>query len=355
MGGGSGGGQQATNTSGIPTWAQGYHKNLLENAENFAYGQDYGYYGWDRLPGTDGPDDPGSFDPSSRIAGFSPEELAGKGARADLFNAGDPYGEAATQGLGQAAAQTGSIQDVQSGYGAKNDFWYGGFDQAAADQYMSPYQQSVTDSALGEAREEYERQQQRRAAGRVASGARGGYRDALQGLMGDSEQANTLAQIQAKGSQAAFLNAQEQYERDRGARMAAELSGDQSAYRSGQLGLQADQANQAMGLSKAQMYSDLGMRTNELGQSMQDRELSRITSLEAAGERERMMNQAIKDLSYEEFERLRNYPKEQLSFMAEMLQGVPSQQTNYSQKPSLASNLIGLGLGGAGVYNMFKG
>ena len=58
---------------------------------------------------------------------------------------------------------------------------------------------------------------------------------------------------------------------------------------------------------------------------------------------------------YEEFQRLRDYPKEQMSFMAEMLQGVPSQQTNYSQKPSLASNLIGLGLGGAGVYNLLKG
>lgn len=345
---GGGGGKQVTNASGIPTWAQGYHRNLLENAENFAYGQDYGHYGY-----TD-PNDPTSFDPSSRIAGFSPEEQAGRAARGDLFNAGDPYGDLATQGLGQAASQTGSIQDVQAGYGP-SDFWYGGFDQSAADQYMSPYMQSVVDIQKQTAMDEYERQQNKSDAERVASGARGGYREALQQMLGGSEQARTLAEIQATGSQAAFENAQQQYERDRAARMAAELSGDQSRYRSGQMGLEADLANQAMGLSKAQMYSDLGMRSNELGQSMQDREIARITAMEAAGERERMMNQAIKDLSYEEFERLRNYPKEQMSFMAEMLQGVPSTQTQYSQKPSLASNLIGLGLGGAGVYNMLKG
>ena len=69
---------------------------------------------------------------------------------------------------------------------------------------MSPYMQNVVDIQKRTAEEEFDRQQARDRMSRVTSGARGGYREALQEMLGGAQQAQVMSDIQAKGSQAAF-------------------------------------------------------------------------------------------------------------------------------------------------------
>ena len=341
MGGSSGGGSVST-ASGIPPWARKYHQELLKNTQSHVYNQGNGA-GFDAV----------RYDQNDRISGLSPGEMAGVQARGDMFNAGDPYGAAAAASMGQAADTMAGTGDVGSDY-QNQQFDFGKFGAQQQAEYMSPYQQAVVDEELRAASEEYQQQMNRTDADRVSSGSRGGYRDALDNLLGGQLQAQTMGGIQARGSQAAFENAQQQFERDRGAQIRAAEMGDASSQFGAQQWLQADLANQAFGKDKASFYSDLGMRSSDLGNSSQQRELARIGAMEEGGERLRKLEQARMDLAYEEFMREANYPKEQMNFMASMLAGVPNQQSIVKPGQSAASNLIGAGLGAAGIANLVK-
>ena len=245
MGGKGGGSQSTAFQSNMPPWVKDAHQRLVSEGEHWAYGREYPLY------------------TGERIADFSPEEQAGFAARGQLFEGGDPYGDYAAGQLEAAGEIPGQIQDVDSTYGARG-FDFGRFTDpgagggpSIAQQYMSTYQQAVTDAELRVAGEEYQRQMNRADAERVSSGARGGYREAIEQMLGGSEQARTLGEIQARGSQRAFENAQQQYERDRAAAIQAAEMGDESAFRAATMRMEADQANRKMLFDKAKLHSGL--------------------------------------------------------------------------------------------------
>jgi len=97
-----------------------------------------------------------------------------------------------------------------------------------------------------------------------------------------------------------------------------------------------------------------GQQEMGIGDATQADALSRIQALQGIGMQQRAMRQAGLDMGYEDFQRQRSYPQEQLSFYNAMLQGLPKplQQTdmNYSQQPGLFQSLASLGLGGLGLY-----
>jgi hypothetical protein len=123
----------------------------------------------------------------------------------------------------------------------------------AADAYMSPYMQSVVGIQQREAQRQADIAGTQRGAQAVASGAFGGSRQAIM----DAEAARNLAMqkgdIQATGQQAAFQNAQQQFNAEQQAR------------------LQAQQANQGAGLTVGQqnLAANLGIQQLGAGQSMQ--------------------------------------------------------------------------------------
>jgi len=68
--------------------------------------------------------------------------------------------------------------------------------------------------------------------------------------------------------------------------------------------------------------------------------------------------QVQNDLSnkYQDYLNFQNYPYKQLSFMSDMLRGVPLSQTGssiYQAPPSTAQNIASLGLGAAGISKLF--
>ena len=345
MGKGGGGGNSQAYQSTMPPWARDAHQRLVGEAESFAYGRDYPVYG------------------QERIAGFRPEEEAGFAAREEMFERGDPYGDWASGQLEAAGQIPGQFADVDPTYGAQ-DFDFGRFiDPGAgggpsiAQQYMSPYQQSVTDAELRVAREEYERQMNRSDAERVSSGAMGGYREAVDQAFGRGEQARNLGEIQARGSQSAFVNAQEQYQRDRSAAIEAAKMGDESAFKAAKMRMDADLANQKRLFDEVEARSRLAAGASDLGSAAQTRALERIRELERSGVSQREMEQARKDLAYEDFLRQERWPQTQMNWLQGIVSGVPGGMETYSKSPGpdTIAQLLGLGVGAAGLKGLLGG
>lgn len=299
----SGGGTpaQQTTTTGLPSWAEPYAKEILGKAQAL----------------TNQPYQAPPMTPEERVAGLTPmeqqvrQQIGGMGPDAAVGQGIDMVGQAglgsmfAGQQYGQMATDPGSMQ-----------------------QYMSPYMQNVVDIQKREAQRQADIAATQRGAQAVKSGAFGGTRAQFADIEANRNLAQQMGDIQALGSQKAFEDAQkaQQFQAQLG------LSG---------LG-QAMQAGQAMG---ALGQTRFGQQKDILGMQ---REL---------GQEERGLEQAMRDIQYEQGMAEQRYPYEQLGFFADMLRGVPVGQTSQSiyrqAQASPLQQLVGLGMTakGFGFFN----
>lgn len=328
----------------LAPWVEGAHRRLIREGEKEAYGQGYVPY------------------QAERLAEFTPEEQAAFAARQALFDEGDPWGAWSGDQLKYASGLPGQLGDITSDYSAQqfgsfDPSTFGEFDQAAADRYMSPYIQSVLESEKSAARDQFARSDMRSDSERVASGARGGYREALQGFLGDSEKARAMADIQSKGMQSAYQSAQQQFERDRAAAIQAAKMGDASAYNAAQMSMKANLANQQRVMTSAELASKFAAMGQDFGSVNQARELERIKSMELSGATQRERDQQQLTMDAQDWEAQLNYPWTQLSRMQALISGTPAQVGGYQQMQppaSIASQLLGLGLGYQGIQDLLS-
>jgi hypothetical protein len=288
------------------------------------------------------------------------------------------------------AAQTGFRPDIQP---AEK------FTAETAQQYMSPYMQQVVDIQKRKAIEDASKAQMGANLAAARQGTFGGGRQAV--LQAERERAlsENLSDIQFRGQQAAFEQAQQQFERDRAAQMQtqalsvdvglktalANLDADaQSRVQNlaAQLqtqGLSADQAlrsalaNQQQfaetqkmaeqsrqfgaeaGLKGAAQFTQAGALTGELAAREAQTDIalkqlqSQIASLEQQG------RQAEIDALIAKFQEEQQMPFKQLGFMSDILRGTSALQGGraiYEAPQSLAQQAVGIGLP---AYAMYKG
>lgn len=88
------------------------------------------------------------------------------------------------------------------------------------DPYMNPYQQGVIDLEKKQAIKESEKMRGAAEERAIQAGGLGGYREAILQAQREKNLASQLGSIQTRGSQASFAQAQQQLERERGARLA---------------------------------------------------------------------------------------------------------------------------------------
>ena len=112
------------------------------------------------------------------------------------------------------------------------------FGGVQAQQYMSPFQQNVVDVQKNEAIRDAKKGQIVQDLGAARQGTYGGSRQLLAGLERERNLGTQLGDIQARGSQAAYENAQQQFERDRAAGMTTGAQNQQAALQTQQLGTQ---------------------------------------------------------------------------------------------------------------------
>lgn len=242
------------------------------------------------------------------------------------------------------------------------------FGSTQAQQYMSPYQQAVTDIQQREAISAAQRAQLGQNLAASRQGTYGGARQALLQAERESGLRTQLGDIQSRGLQEAYANAQAQFERDRAARQAAaqqNLAAALGVQQTGsQQGLAAQQANQAAALQAAQQRQaaaqglmGLGSQYADIGTQQQAAELARLQAQTGFGQLQRDIGQQGLSTAYEDVMRQVQYPEYQVSGLSNILRGTPtatSQMTQQTPSPSFLENLTSAGLGALGLYKLYS-
>ena len=232
--------------------------------------------------------------------------------------------QAGLSALGRGAQGTALQQeslDLQRQQGEK-------FTPEVAQEYMSPYQRAVTDIEKRKATEDFDRNIMPRfekqavdAGGMSGLGSRAGVQA---GILGEGLQTR-LGDIEAKGLQSSFLNAQAQFQNQK-----------------------AREAGQAT-------------QTAALGPAMFSQGLAQQGALQTVGEQKQTLGQKGLDEQYFKFLEQKAFPEEQLAKYSGFVYGNPLlSQRNVTttqqgggggaQAPSSGSALLGTGLAAAGAF-----
>jgi hypothetical protein len=183
------------------------------------------------------------------------------------------------------------------------------FGTAQAQQYMSPYAEAVMEPQKREAITSARRGQVAQDLGSARQGTYGGSRQLLASMERERNLGQQLGDIDVRGRQSAFENAQQQFERDRAAGMTTGAQNQQAALQAQQLGTQtgmqtalanldaASQANvqniaaqlqtqglnaeQAMRAALANQQSDITRGTQNLSAALDTQRLGATTGLSA--------------------------------------------------------------------------
>jgi hypothetical protein len=192
-------------------------------------------------------------------------------------------------------------------------FTPGTFDAAAAQQYMNPYLQASLDPQIAEARRQSQITQMGNAAKATQAGAFGGSRGALMDTETQRNLGTNLAGITGAGYNAAFNNAQQQFNTEQGR------------------GMEAQNLTNQYGLGALQKQADLGAVQR---------------GIESEG--------VAADKT--QFEEQRDYPLKAAQYQQSLLQGLPLATQNYSyQQPSALSNALGGASGATTLFNLLFG
>lgn len=268
----------------------------------------------------------------TRIAQFAPEQQA---VQAEVMGLQSPeqYQTAMAGAQGTGALGFGT---AQQGLGRALAYTPGTFGQREAGYYMSPYQQNVTDIALREAQRAADIEGRNIGLRSVGRGTSGGSAEALQRAELARNLMTQRGDIQARGSDAAFLQAQQQFERDRAAA-------------AGAAGLGAQVGTSGLGTS---LQSAIGL--GELAGAKQRADLSRLEAQRQIGSEIQGRQQRILDQQYQDFLAQRGYPREQLAFYSDIVRGnaplFGTVQQTTQPTPGVGQQLLGYGLGALGAY-----
>lgn len=299
--GGGGSSAQPTQTSQItiPEYAQPYMERLLGKAEALT---DTGYQTYN------GP----------RIAGISDLQTQ---ARQDVSGMETP-------------GQFGTATDMASmgGIGALNagQQYMGAIrDPNTVGSFMSPFMQNVVDVQKAAAIRDAQKTQLGADLGAARQGSYGGARQLLAATERERALGSQLGEIQAKGLQNAF----------------------EQANKNMQFGSDLGLRGYGMGIQGAQTLGQLGAAQQQSGLELA-RAQETFGGLEQ-GEKQRQM-----DLAYQDFLNQQQYPYKQIGFMSDLLRGSSNLagtggKSVYEAPPSQLSQIVGPGLLGLGIYREF--
>lgn len=358
-GGGGGGSQTSTSYStNLPEYAKPFYQELLKQTGKAVFETDSSgnVTGVKPMPTYTG----------ERIAGFTPEQQAlqqrvmGLETPEGFAEAGAGVGTGRNIGYGTGLTGLSTALGYTPGAITPQQVGAEEFTGAAADRYMLPYQQRVIDITKREAQRAADIKRARGTMGAISRGTFGGARQALMQAEEDRGTAQLLSDIQAKGSQQAFENAQAMFERDQARRMEASKLNQATD-------LQAQQLMQQAAQFKAQTGKDIGIAGLQQGLeaskaqaaiAAQERtaELETLKAQAATAEERQQLQQQINDIKYQTFMEQNNFQRSMLEYYSNILRGnaaaLGSTQVQYSPAPSTLSQVGGLGLAGLGLYNV---
>lgn len=139
------------------------------------------------------------------------------------------------------------------------------------------------------------------------------------------------------------------------------IAGQQAGISGAQAGMQG--VGQAVGagqygLSGAQLGISGAGALGQLGQEQYAQEMGITDAMQKFGALQQGQSQQQKDFEYQQFLAQQQYPYQQLSYMSDLLRGVPSTQSaqlTYAQQPNQTAQLLGAGLGAYGAFGRKEG
>jgi len=272
-----------TSTTDLPDWAKPYFERNIARAEA-EFTKPYQAYSGERLAGTD----PNVAKSREMVEGLVGSGIPGLGAAQDYATAGmDRATELGNYGGGDYSQFNYSDPAMFTGDNVS--------------QYMSPYQQLVTDRQKEAAITDFNRLQGARDAKAVQAGAFGGSRQAVQQGLAEEQLLNQLGNIQAKGSQGAFEAAAKQFGADRAAQMTAEQrqAAELGRVQTGQEA--ASQFGAGQGLAALRAGAGMGTELTRLGELERQTGIQDTQLLEGIGQAAQAESQAGLDLDYANF------------------------------------------------------
>ena len=265
------------------------------------------------------------------------------------------------------------------------------FSAAESSSYMSPFMQQVVDVQKRKAIEDQQKAQLSQNLQAASRGTLGGGRQAI--LQAEREKAlsQQLGDIQATGSQRAFEQSAQQFERDRAAQQATafkNLDARQQANvqnLAAQLevqGLSAKQAQEAalsnqlrsletqraaeasrqfgagLGLKGISEQRLAGATAADIARQEGALELEQMKLQEAMARQQQIEDQRKLDFERQQFQQRQEDPYKRLSFMSDLLRGTSALRGGealYQAPQSAAQQIVGLGLPAYGLYRGLSG
>ena len=356
---------------------------------------------------------PGQITDASNAAAQATQQALGTGYRAGRF--GNQFQAPGQYNPGQfsmAQAQAPELQQFQMG--PAQQVGTQSYTGENVSQYMSPYMQNVVDIQKREAQRASDIAGTQQAGQAVKSGAFGGSRAGLLEAERQRNLATQMGDIQATGQQAAFQNAQQQFNAQQQANMQAALANQQAGLTVGgqnlgaqlgiqQLGagqnLQAQLANQqafqaaqqaaeqsrqfgaGQGLTSAQLGAQYGLAGQQLGE--QSRQFGAGLGLQGTqaalqgastlgnlggqqlqaqqgiyglqnqmGAAQQAQQQNIINQAIQNYANTIQYPQQQLGFMNSLLRGLPMSSSNQTSYQAPPSMVSQLAGLGMGAYGL---
>ena len=342
MGGGSP--STETQTTELPEWAKPYFERTLARGEAESL-KPYEAYSGQRQALSSQYGDIGAAQGLTRnIAGSG---VAGLGAAQDYSQ----YAMDQSKALGQYNPSQAS------------EFQYDPtrqFSGQEAQSYMSPYMQNVVDQQKQTAVTDFNRQNAARANQGVQAGAFGGSRQGVVQGMAEEGLMGQLGQIQAKGLQDAYGQAQGAFQADRAAQTgdqsarAAEAARVQQMTESGQQ-FAAGQGISALGAGAAGAQALAGY-----GQLGRESDIQNAQLLDNIGRSQQSEGQQGMDIAYQDFLTKQGYTQNQINNMSNMMNGLPVANAGTSTTvgtpatPGFGQQVLGAGLTGLSLYKAFK-
>jgi hypothetical protein len=258
-------------------------------------------------------------------------------------------------------------------------------------QYMSPYMNDVVKQQSNAAVRNYADSLPQLASAVTNAGGLGGSRETL--LQGQQQQnlQNQLANIQATGSQAAFQNAQQQFNTQQQMQQGANAqnlqagltaqgqnlsqaqglnsAGIQSAGMGAQYGLGAQQLNAQqqqfgsnLNLGANQQLLNSGAQMGQLGQNQYNQQMGILDAQNQIGTQQQGVAQNVNNALNQNFQNYQNYPYAQQAFLSGILHGTSpgalgsqGSTSSYQQSPNTLGQVGGLTAGLAGLYGASVG
>ena len=373
-------------TQDVPAFLKPYYTDVMSKSKALSE-ETYNPFGGQRLV-----DDSADLGTSQQmIRGIAGNPLAEYGeAQGTLGGLGTLAGQLGQQAPSEFTATQVSPYAGFQEFGGAQEFGYDPtrqFDTATAAQYMDPFMQTVVGRQQDDAIEKFRQQQAGRDASAVQAGAFGGSRQAVQQGIAETGLMDQLGDIQATGSQRAFEQAQQQFERDRAAGMTTEQRraeeaarvqgigvGERARVQTGEAGelarvqgidvseqarVQGATADEAMRQREFQLQTmgfsaDMAREVVGLAERARQGDIQAAQLLEAQGLGEMARGQARLDVGYEDFLRQQNFPRQQLADYSATLRGMPvadiGTQTTTAPGPSALQQALGAGISAVGLY-----